>query len=395
MTTDAQIRDIVAHAYANAPAIRRMMQQADVAPESVQSADDLQKLPVTSVRRVPALQRTDPPFGGLLGIEPDALTRIFVLPGPLYRPHAPPADASAALAPFVAAGFSAADRVLNTLPYPLAPNGLLLDEGARACGGVVIPAGPVSLDRQIRLLRTLQCTAFIGTAGGLHALLDRCTKDGLAGARLPLRRALLAEAPLLPAQRAQFEAAAGLSIVWLYSPPALGTLACTRPRSDDLHVLSDVFIEIVDRGAGQRVRDGLPGEVVVTLLRPAWPLVRFGTGDMGVFMAADGGERILRLLGSAGEAVRIRGMLLHPGQIQAALSRLPEIARAQVVITQSGGHDHLRMRIELRPEAGRAHIEQGVINALQAMAHVHVDAVEVVSAGTIDAAQGLIRDERR
>jgi phenylacetate-CoA ligase len=112
-------------------------------------------------------------------------------------------------------------------------------------------------------------------------------------------------------------------------------------------------------------------------------------------MSAQGGERISRLFGSAGKAVRIRGMLLHPGQIQAALSRLPEVARAQAVITRAGGQDHLLMRIELRPEGGRAHIEQGVINTLQAMAHVRVDAVEVVSEGTIDATLGLIRDERR
>lgn len=395
MTTDAQIRDLVAHAYAHAPAIRQMMDDAGVSPDAIQSADDLDRLPVTPVRRLLALQRADPPFGGLLGMEPDALWRICVLPGPFFRPQPPPADPAAQLAPFVAAGFSAADRALNTLSYHLAPTGLMLDEGARTCGAVVIPAGPIRLDQQVSLVQALQITAFIGTPRRLLALLDRCAQVGLSGERLPLQRALLADEPTLPEQRRRIEDEAGLSVVSLYCTPELGALAYTRPHSEDLHVLSGVFIEIIDRGAGQRARDGLPGEVVATLLQPGYPLIRIGTGDMGIFMAADGGERILRLIGRAGDAVRVRGMLLHPGQIQAALSRLPEIMRAQAIITQSGGQDHVLMRIELRPEGGRAHIEQGVINALLAMAHVRPDAVEVVSPGTIDPAQGLIRDERR
>jgi phenylacetate-coenzyme A ligase PaaK-like adenylate-forming protein len=46
-----------------------------------------------------------------------------------------------------------------------------------------------------------------------------------------------------------------------------------------------VIVEIVRPGTGDPVPDGEVGEVVVTVLQPDYPLLRFGTGDLSAVLA--------------------------------------------------------------------------------------------------------------
>ncbi len=46
-----------------------------------------------------------------------------------------------------------------------------------------------------------------------------------------------------------------------------------------------VIVEIVRPGTGDPVPDGDVGEVVVTSFNRAYPLIRFGTGDMSAVLA--------------------------------------------------------------------------------------------------------------
>ncbi|MCS7070829.1 MAG: hypothetical protein NZM00_04935, partial [Anaerolinea sp.] len=117
MSRDAQIRDLVAHAYQHAPTVRRIMQDAGVSPADIQSAADLVKIPVTPKDRLVEFQQADPPFGGFLTIDPATLPRIYISPGPIYDPQPPTENPEAALAPFRAAGFGPGDRALNTFMY--------------------------------------------------------------------------------------------------------------------------------------------------------------------------------------------------------------------------------------------------------------------------------------
>src|SRR4051794_6447500 len=76
-----RLRETVAHAYESSRHFRREMDEAHVRPADVQSVDDLPRVPITRKDDVPALQAADPPFGGLLGVDPARLQRIFASPG--------------------------------------------------------------------------------------------------------------------------------------------------------------------------------------------------------------------------------------------------------------------------------------------------------------------------
>jgi len=92
-----RLRETVAWAHARSPHVRRAFDKAGIGVRDVALLDDLAKIPVTRKDDVPSLQAADPPFGGLLAVEPGRLQRIFASPGsdwaPLWevlaRPYAP------------------------------------------------------------------------------------------------------------------------------------------------------------------------------------------------------------------------------------------------------------------------------------------------------------------
>ena len=84
---DSRIRELVAHAYQHAPAVKRIMDDAGVSPADVQGVVDLGKIPVTSKDKLVELHHANPPFGGFLAIEADDLPRIYISPGPSFDPQ--------------------------------------------------------------------------------------------------------------------------------------------------------------------------------------------------------------------------------------------------------------------------------------------------------------------
>jgi len=90
---------------------------------------------------------------------------------------------------------------------------------------------------------------------------------------------------------------------------------------------------------------------VVTVLRPDYPLVRFGTGDLSGWMVGpDGLPRLRGVLGRTGAAVKVKGMFLHPRQVAGVMAGAPGVADYRFVI---GRVDHVdTLRCEVLPEAG-------------------------------------------
>nr|NIN67625.1 phenylacetate--CoA ligase family protein [Anaerolineae bacterium]NIN97705.1 phenylacetate--CoA ligase family protein [Anaerolineae bacterium]NIQ80692.1 phenylacetate--CoA ligase family protein [Anaerolineae bacterium] len=63
---DERLRHIIQHAYANAPAVKEIMDEAGVSPDDIHTVADLDQIPVTSKDRLVELQMANPPFGGFL-----------------------------------------------------------------------------------------------------------------------------------------------------------------------------------------------------------------------------------------------------------------------------------------------------------------------------------------
>jgi phenylacetate-CoA ligase len=92
------------------------------------------------------------------------------------------------------------------------------------------------------------------------------------------------------------------------------------------------------------------------LFNPYYALIRFGTGDLSAWhvdlcSCRLSTPRLVGWLGRIGDAVKVRGMFLHPRQANALLAQFPTVERFQFVITRADHIDHLTLRVKLAPDA--------------------------------------------
>jgi phenylacetate-CoA ligase len=395
---DREVRDLVKHAYANAPAVKKIFDDAGIKPRDIKTVSDLENVPVTSKDRLAELQRESPPFGGFLAENPKRLRRIFQSPGPLYEPEgAEKTIARVGAQIFRNAGFKRGDVVVNTLAYHLSPGGWVLDTSLLHAGAVVVPAGVSSTELQIKAMVDLQVRGYAGTPSFLMNILRKSEELGVKD-QLTLRVALFTGEPYPPSLRAQFEGVYGLKTTNAYATAELGFLAADCNAQQGLHFADGVVIQICDPATGKHVASGEAGQVVVTALNETYPVIRLGTGDMATYLDApcSCGRKSprLALVGRVGDAVKVRGMFVHPNQLRGAAAKFPVIARVQGVITRPDVRDEFVLRVELGDaSANRDELSGQLMDAVKNVCRVSVDKVDFVSSIAADAK--VMLDERK
>jgi phenylacetate-CoA ligase len=284
--------------------------------------------------------------------------------------------------------------------YHLTPAGLLLDEALRACGATVLPTGPGNTELQIMMAQALNVTGFVGQPSYLMTMLDKMEEMGIPRAAVTIKKALFSAEPYLPVQQARFEGEYGMKTTSAYGTADLGFVGYTREGVRGFCIVDSLYIEIVDPATGQTVAPGETGEIVVTTFNKAYPLVRFGTGDLGALnpepdAACGGGQQLLGLFGRSGEAIKVRGMFLHPNQLMAARLQFPQIKALQAVITRPANSDHVLLRVELQDGADGTGLGEKLQALAQAAVRLRIDEVVIVGPGEINPSERPIRDERQ
>ncbi|PJF22752.1 MAG: hypothetical protein CUN56_04435 [Phototrophicales bacterium] len=396
MSYDTRIRELVAHAYQHAPAIKTIMDNAGVTPADIQSTQDLVKIPILHKDELVELHHANPPFGGFLAVDINDLPRIYISPGPIYDPQPiNPEAGDAPLAPFRYVGFGRGDRVLNTFMYHLTPAGLLLDEGLRGVGATVIPSGPGNTDLQIMMMQALNITGFVGQPSYLMTILDKCEEMNVP---VTIKKALFSAEPYTPSQRKRFEEDYGMRTTSAYGTADLGFVGYTRHDVQGFCLMDTIYMEIVDPQTGEQMPDGEMGEIVVTTFNKAYPLLRFGTGDLGALAPENQkqceGQQLLGLFGRSGDAVKVRGMFLHPNQLLAAKTQFPQIKNIQAIITRPGNNDHVLLRVELQPGTNANGLAEKLKEAARSAVRLRIDDVEFVEPGSIKPGERVVKDQR-
>ena len=334
------------------PGLAARLEEAGLSPDSIRTVADLSRLPVLGKDRVLELQAANPPFGGMLA-EGAPVVRVFQSPGPLYEPQLAGEDTWRWGQALRSLGVGPDDTVLNCFGYHLSPAGAMMDEGARAVGARVLPGGIGNQDLQVRAIADLGVTAYTGLPSYLHALVERYDAAGLPRERWLLTRALVTAEPL-PDSLRELLTRRVPDVRMAYGTGETGLLAYETGDGAGLVLADGVLVQVCDPVTGEPVTDETEGEVVVTVLRPDYPLVRFGTGDLsGWVLGPDGTPRLRGVLGRVGQAVKVRGMFLHPAQVTQALAGVPGLVGYRFVIGRENHVDTLRC--EVVPEPGVDH----------------------------------------
>lgn len=402
MTRDERIRDVIQHAYDNAPAVRSRFDEAGLSPADVQTEADLSKVPILPKDSIIALQQADPPFGGMLGVPMSEVRHIFMSPGPIYEPDSGNEDTSIAQAALSQTGFQAGDVVLNALSYHLVPAGMLLDSALTDLGCIVVPTGPGNTELQIKIAQDLNATAYVGTPSFLINLLKKAEEMGLDTKKdLKITKALVSAEPLFPEQRALLVDNYGLTVCNAYATAELGVLAINIDGSRPMKLMADPIIQIVDSETGQHVGPGEAGEVVVTNYSHTYPLIRLGTGDMAIYVDEnpDGSsqdQRAIMLVGRSGEASKVRGMFVHPNQLRFAVAAVTGAiggaSAVQGIVSRPDDKDHFLVKIALNDStADTTSLVEPLHAAIQQACRVRANDIEFVSGDDLDAtAPGMV-----
>jgi phenylacetate-CoA ligase len=391
-----RLRRTVAHAFARAPRTRRLLEAAGLSPASVRGLDDLARVPVFRKDALPAAQAEEPPFGGLLAVEPGQLAHIFMSPGPIYDPEGATADFWRFRHAMASAGFRRGEIVHNSAGYHLSPLGFMLDTGARALGCAVIPAGVGQNELQVRIAAQVGATAYTGLPSFLHALV---VKSKELGVPLAFETAFVVAEMLPESLRAELEQEHGIRVLQGYGTADLGCLAYECPEKGGWHVHPEALVEVLDLETGRPAEPGQPGEVVGTLFDVSYPLVRFGTGDLSALgpeeRCACGRTtpKMLGLMGRIGDGVKVRGLFVRAGQVDTVMKRHPEVARWQVVITREDHLDRMEYLVELAPGSDAAGLPARLAEALREEIKVKAE-VRAVAPGTIPEGAKRLDDRR-
>jgi len=380
---DAAVTSTVREAAAQVPALSARLAAAGI--DEVHKVADLDRLPVLGKDELIQAQQVDPPFGG--SVAPNArLRKVFASPGPLFEPQLAGTDPWRWSEALRAAGFGPDDVVLNCFSYHLSPAGAMFEDGALALGATVIPAGVGNQELQIQVAARVGASAYVGLPSYLKALIE---KAKALGERLAIRRALVTAEPL-PDSLRDWLASYVDTVSQAYGTAETGLLGYETAPNSGLALPGGVLVQICDPATGAPVLDESVGQVVVTLLRPEQPLVRFGTGDLSAWrLGADSSLRLAGVLGRIGEAVKVRGMFLHPRQAAQVLAAEPDIVAYRLVIDRVQHRDTLRCELVPAPGADAGLVDR-VREAIRSRLRLGAD---VVCVPALD--DGPIFDDRR
>lgn len=340
----------VAEAQRHAPALAARLAGAGLAAADLARPGALDRLPVLSKHALIALQEAEPPFAGFLGVDPREIGWVHVSTGPICEPVlAEDATGMGMDRMFAAAGIGPGDLALNTWSYHLVPAGLLFERGLRACGAAVIPAGTGNSELQADLIARLRPTAFLGSAPHFATVAGHYrARHGATAGHWSLRHAFLAGEPGdWPEQRLRIEAEHGVAVHSAYGTADLGLVGYETRGLPGYDIHPERLVQVCDPGNGAPLAPGEPGQIVVTTLARGWPMIRFGTGDLGVALERDAlgfARRIGPILGRVGAGVKLRELFVYPDHLARLAAEIG--APVQLLAQRELGRDVLTLVTE-------------------------------------------------
>ena len=380
----------VVHAYKGSEFFRRKLDTAGVDPQTIQTVEDLVRLPLTTKEEL----RDAYPLGWTC-VPDSEVVRIHASSGTTGRRTVATytaqdvwdwADMFARCYEY--AGVTRHDRVQVTPGYGLWTAGIGFQAGAERLGAMSVPTGPGNLELQFEMLLDLQSTVLCATSSFALLIAEEAHRRSLID-KLALRLGIFGSERWGASMRGRIEALLGIETFDIYGLTELygpGTgIDCSR--HDGIHYWDDYYVvEVIDPDTTAVLPQGEEGELVLTTLRKqAQPLLRYRTRDISRLIpeqcrCGSPYPRIARITGRSDDMFKVRGVQVYPAQIDTVLSGIGGLgSEYQVVLTREGGRDQFLVRVEGKVEEVPA---ERLSEALRAGLSVRPD-VEIVPLGTL------------
>lgn len=389
-----------------APAIAKQLESVDLG--AVRSREDLLAIPVFRkgellqaqlAAREQARSGADSAayaqsvFGGFSSIGWGAARKVFASPGPMYEPESRRPDYWGFARALYAAGFRREELIFNCFSYHFTPAGSMMETAAHALDCTVFPGGVGQTEQQVQAMADLRPNGYTGTPSFLKIIMEKAQSMQIA---LPgLTKALFSGEAYPPSLQKWFSEH-GVAGYQAYGSADLGMIAYETQAREGLVLNENLILEIVRPGTGQPVAPGEVGEVVVTSFNPDYPLVRFGTGDLSAVMPGQSpcgrtNQRIRGWMGRADQTTKVRGMFVHPGQVEQIRLRHKELGQARLVVRGASGQDQMVFQVEVtaKPEG----LDSALADSIREITKLRAQ-VEFVEPGALPRDGKVIEDQR-
>jgi phenylacetate-CoA ligase len=377
-----------------------------LADGGVSTPSDMASL--SDVTRIPFMTKADLrdqyPFG-LLAVPREELVRVHASSGTHGKPTVV-GYTSADLDTWTElmarcmtmAGVRPGMLIHNANGYGLFTGGLGFHQGGERIGATVVPVSGGFTARQALLLGDLGAQVLVSTPSYALVIAQAVLDSGRDPRSLGVQLGLFGGEPWSEELRAEIERVIGLKAMNFYGLSEMcgpGVAAeCLVARSG-LHVQEDHFlVEVIDPDTGATVPVGSEGELVLTTLtKEALPLIRYRTGDL-VSITLDPCEcgrntiRLMELLGRRDDMLIVRGVNVHPSQVEHVLLSVDGVApHYQLIVERTGAMDELTLECE--PAAGADAGDLAARIARQLREHMGIRfEIAVRQPGTIPRSEG-------
>ena len=353
-----RLQSTLNRAYLNVAHYRRAFDTAGILPDEIKSLDDIKKLPFTTRADIEKGYPYD-----MFAVPLREVVRIHASSGQARKPIVTGYTAgdlkawARLMARFLTGtGITRDDVIQISFRYGLMTGGFGFHAAAELLGASVIPADIGNTNEQVIIMRDYLTSVIACTPGYALILLDKLNELGINPKSLRLRRAILGAENLSPAVRAKIEQGLGVEVFNSYgSSVVMGPgIAGECSAHDGLHVYEDFFIaEVIDPETGNTLGAGEKGELVITtLMREAFPLIRYRTGDITMLQpdACPCGRTHMKLadfFGRTDDTVKVKGISIAPMRIREILLSLGIDNRSQLHIYRDGAYEKADILVEV------------------------------------------------
>ncbi|QBD82635.1 phenylacetate--CoA ligase family protein [Ktedonosporobacter rubrisoli] len=370
-----RLQAIVRRAYTQNRFYRSLYDEAGVQPSDIQSLEDIRKLPFLEKKTV----REAYPYGTALCLPGGSEGALQV--------HATSGTTGKSVPVFATkkdidnwselnarelwmTGVRPGDVFMNCYGYGLPTGGFGFHYGALAMGVMSIPMGSDArqYDRMLDFILDFGVAAMCMTPSvGLY-LGTKARERGVNFKETSLKIGLFGAEPWPWETRLKLEELLNITAYDEFGMTEfLGPgMTCECEVRDGMHAWADTFlVECIDPETGEPLPEGEEGELVWTWLNgDGTAMIRYRSRDLSRTWweerCACGRThpKIGAIKGRSDDAVSIRGLIVFPSQIEAALIRFPEAgANFRIIVDRKNDLDTFDLKVEIQDAAILANAE--------------------------------------
>jgi len=355
-----RLKKLIDYVYKQVPLYKERLDKVGINSESINSIEDIEKLPFTDKADL----RDSYPFG-VFAQGLDNIAEVHVSSGTTGNPTVVGYTKndielwSEVMARTIAcAGGKPGDMIQNAYGYGLFTGGLGVHYGALKLGATVIPMSSGQTKRQLKIMQDFKPRILTCTPSYILYMAEEAKEMGIDPKQSSWEVGIFGAEPWTDGMRKEIEEIWNISATDIYGlSEIIGPgVAQECGFKDGLHIFWDVFYpEVINPQTGKPVSDGEDGELVITTLtKEGLPLLRYKTRDIvGInhdkCACGRTSPRITKIKGRTDDMIVVRGINVFPSQIEHVLLTVEGIEpHYQIVVDRKARSlDELEVWVEV------------------------------------------------